>query len=273
MIRFANAGDIPAIRELFDLCFPDDSGFNPYFFGHAFKAETTLLFMQDGMLCAMLQMLPYRLSLGNEEGEATYIYGACTHPAHRRKHLMAQLLEASFQEDKKHGRIASLLIPQEKWLFDFYKPFGYLPLFTLKRQVALRGFSPKADVRKLTDWREADCLYSRKVSDTGCFILRSEADWRAQFELFSALGEGAFGLYQKDSLTAYAFVWREPGGLFTQELLAADSHSAELLAQALLDKLGEQKITYCTVSGSELLGCCKPYHAAPVRGYINLMFN
>lgn len=273
MIRFANKGDIPAVYELFELCFPDASGFNSYFFSHVFQVETTLLYEQDGMLCAMLQMLPYRLSLDGEEGEATYIYGACTHPAHRRKHLMAQLLEASFQEDEKKGRIASLLIPQEEWLFGFYKPFGYLPLFTLKRQITLPGCPAKYDMRKLGDWCEANSLYCRKTAGENCRILRSETDWRAQFEMFTALGEGAFGLYHAGTLTAYAFVWREQDCLYAQELIAQDEHEAEMLAQALLDKLGGQKITYCMPSGSELLGCLKPYRAAPAYGYINLMFN
>ena len=78
---------------------------------------------------AMVQMLPYRMTVGGVSREVTYIYGACTDPAHRRKGYMAQLLERSFELDREAGRIASVLIPAEKWLFDFYKPFGYEPFF------------------------------------------------------------------------------------------------------------------------------------------------
>ena len=68
---------------------------------------------------AMVQMLPYRMTVGGVSREVTYIYGACTDPAHRRKGYMARLLERSFELDREAGRIASVLIPAEKWLFDF----------------------------------------------------------------------------------------------------------------------------------------------------------
>lgn len=273
MIRFAGEGDRPAIRMLFDLCFPDGSGFNEHFFRHVFRPADTLLAEEDGQLCAMLQMLPYRLSLNGKTGEATYIYGACTHPDHRRKHWMARLLEASFEIDRQRRRLASLLIPQEAWLFDFYRPFGYLPVLSLEKKTALQSAGTAADIRRLTDWRQADSLYRRATDGEPCRILRSEADWKAQLALFDALGAGAFGLYELDRLTAYAFVWRETDGLFAQELLAETAPVAETLAQALRQQFGGQKLAYCTVGSGSVLGCLKSYQTAPTRGYINLMFN
>ena len=136
MIRFAEERDTSAVRALFDQCFPDESGFNAYFFDRLYRPEQTLLYEQGNTLCAMVQMLPYQLFIGGTEGTATYIYGACTHPEHRRKHFMAQLLEASFEEDRRRGRCASLLIPQEEWLFQFYRPFGYIPVFGLERKIS-----------------------------------------------------------------------------------------------------------------------------------------
>lgn len=271
MIRFAAENDIPAIRALFELCFPDDSGFNEYFFAHLFLPERTLLYEQDGALCAMAQMLPYTLSTG----EATYIYGACTHPDHRRKRLMARLLEYSFEEDRRRGRVGSFLIPQEAWLFDFYAPFGYRPVFTLNSRKIARGQAPFADLRPLSGVTEAAALYDRRTADEPLRVLRTSDDWRAQLDLFSALGAGAFGLYENDRLTAYAFVWHgEDGGLFAQELLAEDGARAETLCQALLSRFDKETISYGAPGGAQWLGCFKPYEeTAPTRGYINLMLN
>lgn len=274
MIRFAEGKDTRAVRALFDLCFPDESGFNAYYFEHIYRAERTLLYMQGDKLCAMAQMLPYQLFMNGAVGEATYIYGACTHPAYRRKHLMAQLLEASFQEDLRRGRLASFLIPQEAWLFDFYRPFGYLPAFTLqKERVLWAGDFQAADIRKLTDWQEADRLYRACTGQESCYILRGRDDWRVQLAMFDHLGAGAFGLYEADRLTAYAFVWKEAEGLLAQELLAETPSARELLAQALLHRFDSQKLIYSTVGKSQTLGCLKPYQTAHGSGYINLMFN
>ncbi len=274
MIRFANNQDTPAVRRLFDQCFPDESGFNSYYFTQHYCPERTLLFQQGDNLCAMLQMLPYQLSIGDKTGEATYIYGACTHPEYRRRHLMAQLLETSFQLDLQYGRIASLLIPQEEWLFDFYRPFGYLPLFTLERRSILQAVLARSELRPLTKWCEVNLLYTKKTEGEPCRILRREADWRAQLALFNHLGSGAFGLYEKDELVAYAFVWLDPDGLFAQELLGVDLARETLLAQQLLHHFSVKKLVYHTVSGSQVLGCLKPYQKnMPTHGYINLMFN
>ena len=90
MIRRAQPQDIPGIRQLWETCFPDEGGFNDYFFAHFFDCGTVLLSEEQGTLCAMVQMLPYRLLTGGREQEITYIYGACTDPAHRRKGHMAR---------------------------------------------------------------------------------------------------------------------------------------------------------------------------------------
>ena len=124
-MRFAEKGDFTAVRALWETCFPDEGGFNDYFFAHFYKEKYTLLYLEGETLVAMVQMLPYHMTAGGVSREVTYIYGACTDPAHRRKGYMARLLERSFELDREAGRIASVLIPAEKWLFDFYKPFGY----------------------------------------------------------------------------------------------------------------------------------------------------
>ena len=138
MIRFAGPRDTAAIRALWEACFPDEGGFNDYFFAHHFALSNTLLSVEEGALCAMVQMLPYRLVTGGGEVEITYIYGACTDPAHRRQGHMARLLARSFALDRQAGRAASALIPAEPWLFGFYEPFGYAPFFHVDRREICR---------------------------------------------------------------------------------------------------------------------------------------
>src|SRR5699024_8520342 len=106
-------------------------------------------------------------------------YGACTDPAHRRKGHMARLLEHSFALDRAEGRAASALIPAEKWLFDFYKPFGYEPFFYIEKQEITRegsGILP----RRLTqdDIPQLTALY--ETHTTPCRIARDAAYWQAQ---------------------------------------------------------------------------------------------
>ena len=127
----------------------------------------------------MVQMLPYRMTVGGVSREVTYIYGACTDPAHRRKGYMARLLERSFELDRQGGRIASVLIPAEKWLFDFYKPFGYEPFFHISRREITRTAGESEAPRRLTsaDVPALAALYDKLVPK--CRIERDIAYWNA----------------------------------------------------------------------------------------------
>ena len=171
MMRFAEKGDFPAVRALWETCFPDEGGFNDYFFAHFYKEKYTLLYLEGETLVAMVQMLPYRMTVGGLSREATYIYGACTDPKHRRKGYMARLLERSFELDREAGRIASVLIPAEKWLFDFYKPFGYEPFFHISRREITRTAGEREAPRRM-------CLHWRRCMTSWCRNAASSGTWR-----------------------------------------------------------------------------------------------
>ena len=48
MIRRAQPQDVPRIRQLWETCFPDEGGFNDYFFAHFFDCGTVLLSEEQG---------------------------------------------------------------------------------------------------------------------------------------------------------------------------------------------------------------------------------
>ena len=50
MIRFAGPADTDRIRALWEVCFPDEGGFNDWFFAHYFDPARTLLSCEGDML-------------------------------------------------------------------------------------------------------------------------------------------------------------------------------------------------------------------------------
>lgn len=266
MIRFADTGDLEAVRRLWDTCFPDEGGFNDWFFENRYAPRHTLLFTDEGVICAMLQMLPYRLRFGARTGDATYIYGACTDPAFRRRGLMARLLEHSFALDREAGRVCSMLIPAEEWLFDFYRPFGYEPAFFAdKRRVERQAVSALLP-RRLTgaDIPAMDALYARSAGELA--VLRDDAFWRMQLSLFDALGAGVYGWFGEDGLAAYAFCWADGA----QEAVGM----RPAYEQGLLQTLGLAALSYTAPGGQTPLGCVKWHIPSPNQtGYFNLMLN
>ena len=266
MIRFAGPADTERIRALWEVCFPDEGGFNDWFFAHYFDPARTLLSCEGDMLCAMVQMLPYQLTENGRQAEITYIYGACTDPAHRRQGHMARLLEHSFALDRQAGRAASALIPAEPWLFDFYRPFGYEPFFRIGKRTLTRegeGDTPRRLCEQ--DIPQLAALYARLTPV--CCIARDEAYWRGQLALFDALGAGVFGWFAGDALTAYAFCWADNA----QEALGL----TEAQEQGLLQALGRDTLDVTEPGEQTALGCIKWHEEGQHTpfGYMNLMFN
>lgn len=275
MIRFADTADLPAVRQLWETCFPDEGGFNDYFFAHIFRSEHTLLLLAQDTLCAMVQMLPCTLRTPAGNQAATYIYGACTAPAMRKRGYMAELLQHTFTLDRAAGRVASILIPQEAWLFGFYEKFGYQPAFYVHEGCSVSAHMDAA-CRRMTeeDIPALRAFYETQTASLPYAITRSCAEWQEQLSMFQALGGDAFALQDGAQLRAYAFVWQEEHGAWAQELLADSEDSAARLCAAICASLGCAQLRFTQNGDSRALGCAKFYDNRPaVRGYINLMFN
>ena len=271
MIRFAENKDFDAVVSLWKRCFPGDEAFTDWFFRRMYSPAVTLLDEENGKLCSMLQMLPYQLRDARGVRSVTYIYGACTAPENRKQHRMNRLLQYSFDLDRAAGRTASILIPQEEWLYGFYAQFGYQPAFYTDSLTIQKTAKPEhAAVRlRATDIPAMRDIYEAH-SDTR--LLRTDKDWLAQLELFDTLGMGAYGMRKGNELTAYAFVWNDGA----QKLWAQEACGSKLpqLAQAILHCTNCEEMRITTAGHSQKLGCIRYDDDTPVQsGYFNLLFN
>lgn len=169
MIRFAEKKDVKSIRELWDIAFPEEPDFNDYFFDNIFDYSSTLLLIKNNEIASMAQMIPYEIS---GIGKVTYIYGAATNPKHRKQGLMSQLLEKSFEIDIEKGRSASILIPANKPLFDFYGRLGYETAFYINKAVYSKG-DVTADIKE-AEYEDISRLMAIYKGD----VIRNERYWK-----------------------------------------------------------------------------------------------
>lgn len=271
MIRFAAHSDFDAVTALWKRCFPGDEAFTAWFFRRIYDPAVTLLDEEDGKLCSMLQMLPYQLRDARGVRPVTYIYGACTAPENRRQHRMDRLLMHSFALDQAAGRAASILIPQEEWLYGFYEQFGYRTAFYADSQTIKKSGTPDYPAVRLA---AADIPAMRALYEAapGMRLLRTDNDWLAQIEMMDTLGAGVYGLKQHDILTSYAFVWYDGAEkLWAQEACGSDLSQ---LAQAIIQATNCAEIRLTTAGEAQKLGCIRYHDDTPVEtGYFNLLFN
>ncbi len=276
MIRLAQPNDFAEIRLLWEECFPDESGFNDYFFAHVFRLQDTVLLFDAGTLCAMLQMMPYTLRLGAKIVPVTYIYGACTAIQARKKGYMAQLLHWSFAQDAAQHRKASILIPQEPWLFDFYQRYGYQAAFFTKEYTCTPSAQQDTAVRRCsaTDIPALQQLYQSVTAEKPLVLQRSTAQWQAQLDMFEALGAGVYALFADEEIQAYAFLWEDAQEVWAQEWMAVSKTAEQHFSSALAAQFPQKTLRYTTLGGQKPLGCIKIYDAYDMNldGYFNLLY-
>lgn len=273
MIRFAAQQDLNAVIDLWTRCFPGDEAFREWFFANIYRSDVTLVDEEDGVLCAMVQMLPYQLRDSRGVRPVTYIYGACTAPEYRRQHRMDRLLQASFELDVKQGKAASILIPQEEWLYGFYEQFGYRTAFYVSDRVVTCAETQNTagTLRRITG-ADIPALNRLYMQAQDMRLLRSQSDWEQQIALFDALGAGVYGLEQDGTLTAYAFVWNDGADkLWAQEICGVQQDE---LAQAILHQLHCRTLRLTGAGAKQKLGCIRYHDDTPVQnGYFNLLLN
>lgn len=255
MIRFAYKEDVNEIRSLWNTAFPEEPDFNDYFFDNIFDYSNTLVIFKDERIVSMAQMMPYDLK---GAGRVTYIYGAATDPKYRKQGLMSELLKKSFEIDIEKGRAASILIPANKPLFDFYKCLGYETCFYVSKETYKAGGST-AEIKE-AEYKDIPKLMSLYTGD----VLRNEEYWITQLDMYKALGGKVF-LYNN----AYAVVSDK-----VEEIMCTDEGDKNVLLNSVCRFLGVNEVEI-TVKGEDIpFGMIKKHINFDIDGlYMSLMYN
>lgn len=273
--EYALPADKPALRELFDLCFPGESGFSGWYFDNVWRSDNTLVIRQSGEIVSALQMLPMELEHGGDRISGCYIFAVGTYPNHRGEGLAGKLIQASFDECRRRGLDFSALIVQQSSLTDYYSRFGYEPIFTVRRSIIpaapCAGEIVPVDKSHIP---ELDRVY-RHSAEGLLFDSRSEARWSAQMDSYKALALRVDG-----AVTSYCFYDIRGGRLFAAE--ACGEH-AEALVAAAAELEGKKEACMLTIDRDgigEAIGCFMPLsrRAEQLRSsacgfYLNLYYN
>ena len=283
-IRFANSEDFMQIQSLWKISFPEDPAFNDWFFKNIYRDENTLVHVVGNQVCAMLQMYPYYLTMDEFALPVQYIYGVCTHPDFRKQGLMAQLLHFAWEIGKENGQSASVLIPQENWLFDIYGKFGYRCGFFLEKidlDVARKPWEDCLIVEAAEeDIDQMSSIYKQQTSAQPGVMLRSRDDWTKQMRLYRAMGGHVYCLKRNESCYAYGFVSFSDEILTIQEGFGLSREALLTLAEQAAKKENKQDVMILTSyhhQGNRIpFGCIKFFddqYQGDFSGYMNLMFN
>ncbi len=273
--KYALPADKEQLRELFDLCFPGESGFSRWYFDSIWRSDNTLVIRQHGEIVSALQMLPMELECRGDRISGCYIFAVGTHPDHQGEGLAGRLIKSSFDECRGLGLDFWALIVQQSSLTDYYSRFGYEGIFTVQsvdvHAAPCTGEIFKPDEKHIP---ELDRIY-RQSAGGMMFDRRSDVRWREQMDSYKVLA-----LRENGEITAYCFYDTRGGRLFAAE--ACGEHAEALVAAAAeLEGRAQARMLTVDPDGSGMVtGCFMPLSERgqrlreSARGYyLNLYFN
>lgn len=163
MIDFITPTTRHQILEMWRICFGDSQPYYDIYFRERYKDENTLAFFVEDKVVASLQLLHYTFTFCNTEIPVSYISGACTLPEERKMGYMGALLKRAFVEIEKRNVPLSLLVPEEKWLLDFYNKYGYAQTFDPGADlISLKDLMERHSDNLHSAYKEFDSLYRNK---------------------------------------------------------------------------------------------------------------
>jgi predicted acetyltransferase len=176
------------VAALWKDIFSDSDDFIDLFFTRVYKPENTLIIKQNDRIVSSLQIIPKELKTGDKTIPAAYICGVCTRKSEQGKGYMKILMNETMETMKERGFIVSTLIPAEKWLFDFYKQFGYInpivhSIETIGRENFLCRYVGNAqstkiqEINTIDDFKSVYSFYVQKQKERKCTVLHNEYDF------------------------------------------------------------------------------------------------
>lgn len=228
------------VAGLWRLCFDDTDEFVRLYFDTKYRSEYTLVYREGSKVLAAVQLLPYDMKCFGSVLKTAYISGASTHPDFRNRGLMGILLKQSFEKMKKEGISFSILIPQELWLTDYYRRFGYSTIFG----TSANHYLLDSEIRSLSSYvlTQHDCeiqlkrlfvYFSLKTADRRCAILHDYVGFEVILKDLYLSGGRLFIASDDDGeITGMAFGYLDETRVLIREILSDDVATEKELLQS-----------------------------------------
>lgn len=216
MIEFARETDREGIIYLWNASFGDSFDWIKSYYANRTVGQTLLYRTDDGVVAAMLEMLPVSIQDCENFFSGFYIYAACTLPNFRGQGLMHALIEESCRIAQGEGLDFASLIPQTCALVAFYEKQGFC--VPIKNSVWIYNTS-QSSVISPSSMSEDEFVtlkesYERQYS---CVMLHDRTFIRLIYRQVLASGGSVLKINHCDSVV-YSICFYENNSLKIQEI-------------------------------------------------------
>ncbi len=119
-------------RKLYEEIFTEDSeSFVDYYYTEKTRDNDIYVVCEEGEICAMLHLNPYRLMVNGNEKPAHYIVAVATKESCRRRGYMAALMHRALRDMYAAGEAFTYLMPAAE---EIYLPHGFRTIYEQKKE-------------------------------------------------------------------------------------------------------------------------------------------
>ena len=127
-IKYSVPADVGQIKNLMKSVFEDEDDFLDRFF-NLFYHDNVLVSEVNGTIVSMAFLLPNTIRINGKLLPITYLYACATHPEHRGRGLMSQIIAKAYDNVCKRGEAGLLLLPANESLYQYYSGLGFKTSF------------------------------------------------------------------------------------------------------------------------------------------------
>jgi len=127
-IKYSVPADVGQIKNLMKSVFEDEDDFLDRFF-NLFYHDNVLLSESNGSIVSMAFLLPNTIRINGKLLPITYLYACATHPEHRGRGLMSQIIAKAYEDVCQRGEVGLLLLPANESLYQYYSDMGFITSF------------------------------------------------------------------------------------------------------------------------------------------------
>ncbi|MBQ7160686.1 MAG: GNAT family N-acetyltransferase [Clostridia bacterium] len=124
-LRFAEKSDIPALCDIWEVCFNDIEDYVRFFYRENFDFVTTSVYAVDGRPASMLHWFDACFVDGDKRRKAKYLYAGGTLPEYRKNGYYGAVIRYVLDYADKNG-YALFGKPANQPLIPYYRTFGFI---------------------------------------------------------------------------------------------------------------------------------------------------
>ena len=175
MVRFARDTDFDFVKKSWEECFDDPVEFVDWNFRENYCPENTIIAEADGNSASVMQLMPYKMMVGEKAADTRYVSGVATMPEYRGRGLVRELFDFGIPAMEDMECDVSILVPAVEGM---YEKFGY-------RKICKRYMYRAENLGDLTLYNKItpeligilERMYMKAMQEKSVYIMRDYEVW------------------------------------------------------------------------------------------------